>query len=92
MSEIRSIAETPVVRLDREPTPPSRRDFSGESVRRGDDRVEVSDVARLLNRLTSDEVRDDLVARVRGEIERGEYETPEKLDAALDAAVDDLAF
>lgn len=38
----------------------------------------------------SGEVRSDLVARVRNEIAAGTYETPEKLDAALDRLLDQL--
>ena len=37
------------------------------------------------------EVRADLVERVRAEIEAGDYETPERLDAAIDGMLDDLA-
>ena len=92
MSEIRSISETTSLRLDREPTSPTRRGEPTDPVRRGDDRVEVSDVARLLNRLTSDDVRTELVDRVRAEIQRGDYETPDKLDAAIDAVLDDAQF
>jgi negative regulator of flagellin synthesis FlgM len=35
-------------------------------------------------------VRSDLVARVRGEIAAGTYETPAKLDAALDRLLNEL--
>ncbi len=37
------------------------------------------------------EVRRDLVDRVRAEIDAGQYETPEKLDAAVDRLLEDLA-
>ena len=39
----------------------------------------------------SGEIRSDLVARVRGEIASGTYETPEKLDAALDRLLDEIS-
>ncbi len=56
------------------------------------DRVEVSDHARLLARLKSlPEIRQDLVSRVRDEIQAGTYETPQKLDAALNQLIDELA-
>jgi len=90
MSEIRSIHESPVARLDREPTPTARQTEAKPTVRRGDDRVEVSDMARLLNRLRGEDYRPDLVARVRGEIEQGVYESPDKIDAAVESALDDL--
>ena len=37
------------------------------------------------------DVRTDLVARVRSEIADGTYETPDKLDTALSALLDDIA-
>jgi hypothetical protein len=36
------------------------------------------------------EVREDLVARVRNEIQQGTYDTPEKFEAALDRLADRL--
>jgi hypothetical protein len=38
------------------------------------------------------DVRQDLVARVRREIQAGTYDTPEKMDAALDRLVTRLAL
>ncbi|MCC7387740.1 MAG: hypothetical protein IT431_03130 [Phycisphaerales bacterium] len=44
-----------------------------------------------MSRLTSDEpVRQDLIDRVRSEIEAGTYETPEKLDGAAEGLLRDL--
>lgn len=37
------------------------------------------------------EIRADLVARVRGEIASGTYETPAKLDSALDRLLDEVS-
>ncbi|MFT5422883.1 MAG: hypothetical protein ACI89L_000652 [Phycisphaerales bacterium] len=91
MTEIRSISESTAARLDREPTPPARQIEAKPTVRRGDDRVEVSEVARLLNRLRGEDYRPDLVTRVRGEIEQGVYESPDKIDAAVESAIDDLS-
>jgi len=55
------------------------------SARRGADRVEVSSLARSLSRLNQDEpVRQDLIDRVRTEIEAGRYETPDKVAAAVE--------
>ena len=39
----------------------------------------------------SGEIRSDLVARVRGEIASGTYETPAKLDAAVDQLLDEIS-
>ncbi len=55
------------------------------------DRVEVSAAARLLSRLGDlPEVREDLVARVRGEIEDGSYDTDDKIDAAINSLLEDV--
>jgi hypothetical protein len=40
--------------------------------------------------LTDPDIRHDLVARVRQEIAAGEYDTPEKLDRALDRLLNEL--
>lgn len=59
---------------------------------RGSDSVQFSSAAQLLGKLRDlPDVRQDLVDRVRGEIAAGTYETPEKLDAAAEAMIDDLA-
>lgn len=59
---------------------------SVESSPRQSDQVELSSAAQLLSRIAElPDVREDVVARVRGEIEAGTYETPDKLDAAIDA-------
>ena len=58
---------------------------------RPSDRVEVSDRARLLNKLANlPAVRQDLVDRVRQEISNGTYDTPEKMDGAIKNLADDL--
>jgi len=54
-------------------------------ISRTDDQVELSDQAVLLSRLRElPPVRQGLIDQVRTAIERGEYDTPEKLDAALE--------
>lgn len=60
-----------------------------DSIRRGDDRVEISSVATYLSKLREMPLRQALIERVREEIARGTYDTPEKLDAALDAMMGD---
>ncbi len=60
-------------------------------VERPSDRVELSDRARLLNKLSKlPAVRQDLVDQVRRQIESGEYDTPGRLDAAINELVDDM--
>ncbi|MEM9883600.1 MAG: flagellar biosynthesis anti-sigma factor FlgM [Planctomycetota bacterium] len=60
---------------------------------RAADRLELSDTARALSKLVKGlpEVREGLVAQVRAQIEAGTYETPEKIDAAVEALAQDLA-
>ena len=54
------------------------------------DSVEVSAAAQLLAKLSDlPDVRSDLVDRVKAEIASGDYETPEKLDAAIDGLIED---
>lgn len=66
------------------------RPASGRAVR-APDQVEVSEVAKYLNKLRAlPAVREDLVSSVREEIARGTYDTPERLDLALDGLIDDL--
>jgi len=66
------------------------RDTPGR-IERPSDRVELSDRARLLNKLANlPSVRQDLVDSVKRQIETGKYDTPERFDAALDSMVDDV--
>ncbi|MEM6333446.1 MAG: flagellar biosynthesis anti-sigma factor FlgM [Planctomycetota bacterium] len=53
---------------------------------RGADQAQVSDQARFLAKLAElPPVREDVVGRVKTELQNGAYETPERLDAAVDA-------
>lgn len=51
------------------------------------DQVELSSAARNSSK---DSIRTDLVTRIREEIKNGTYETPERLDAAIDGLSSDL--
>jgi len=52
---------------------------------RGADRVEVSRMASLLNQLHElPEVREDLVSRIREQIARGDYDSEERIEGAID--------
>ncbi|MEM9295895.1 MAG: flagellar biosynthesis anti-sigma factor FlgM [Planctomycetota bacterium] len=65
---------------------------SEPTVSRGGDRLELSSTARLLAQLSeSPTIREDLVQAVRGEIDRGTYETPEKIGVAVDRLFEELA-
>ena len=57
------------------------------------DSVELSPVANLLSRLNQlPDVREDLVRGVRDRIDAGTYETPQKVDAAIDRLAEEEAL
>ena len=58
------------------------------SARRGADRVEVSSLARELAK-QQEPVRQELIDRVRAEIESGSYETDHRIDGAIDRIMED---
>jgi anti-sigma28 factor (negative regulator of flagellin synthesis) len=56
------------------------------------DRVTISPAAEAaIQAAEAGDVRQDLVNRIRTEIAAGTYETPSKLEAALDRMLDELA-
>jgi len=68
-----------------------RLDTPTEAKSRGSDRVELSDHARYLGKLRElPPIREGLVEAVKAEIDAETYETPERIDKAVDALVDDL--
>lgn len=69
------------------PTTPTSSEAS-----RGSDQVDLSSTARIFSQLNNtDGIRQELVARIRAEIEAGTYETPDKLDAAIEGLAQDLS-
>ena len=59
---------------------------------RASDCAEFSQAARLLSKLAElPDVRQDLIDRVRAEIDAGTYETSERIDAAIDRLPEDLS-
>lgn len=57
----------------------------------GSDRIEISEWAQFLSRLAElPDVRVEKVANARSAIDRGEYETPERLDQAIERLVASL--
>ena len=85
MSEINPITAGPVGRVSSISTSSGRDAHVAEdaTVRRGTDRVEVSQMALYLNKLKDLPVRQDLVDTVRQQISEGTYDTPDKVDAAI---------
>jgi negative regulator of flagellin synthesis FlgM len=56
------------------------------------DRVDISAAAQAAARAAeAGDVRQELVNQIRAQIEAGTYETPAKLDAALERLLDELA-
>jgi hypothetical protein len=54
------------------------------------DRVEISDMARLLAKMRDmPSVRQDRIDQVRSAIDRGLYDTPDRLDLALDQMIEE---
>lgn len=59
---------------------------------RGSDEVAISDAGQLLAQIRDlPEMRIDRVAELRAAIAGGAYETEEKLDAALESLLDEIA-
>lgn len=59
---------------------------------RGADQLDISPQAELVSRMRDiPEIRVDRVLQIREAIEAGEYETPEKLDMALERLLDEIA-
>lgn len=93
MSEIHPIGAHQVDRIDSKYTREgaSHPALPDASVQRGDDAVELSTTARLVNRLDQiSGIREDVVTRVREEIEAGTYDTDDKLDLAIERLAEDL--
>ncbi|MCW5754877.1 MAG: flagellar biosynthesis anti-sigma factor FlgM [Phycisphaeraceae bacterium] len=92
MSDIAPLSSTAASRLgptgritDREPADTPQR------IARGEDRVDLSDVARYLQRTSEvPPMREELVNRIRQDIAAGTYDTADRLDQALDAMIDHL--
>jgi negative regulator of flagellin synthesis FlgM len=74
------------------PHAPFRGQAAGQSVGvRGTDQVDISPAAEAAIRAAeSGEVRHELVSQIRDQIAAGTYETPDKLDIALDRLLDEI--
>lgn len=64
---------------------------SAPPTERTGDRVEISPAAEAAVRAAEGgEIRHDVVARIRAQIADGTYETPDKLNAAVDRLLDEI--
>jgi len=74
-----------------EPVSPIVGDDGGDPWMAAGDIVEISTVARLAAQIHEiPEIRADLVARVKGQIEAGTYETRERLEITIDRLMQEL--
>ncbi|MFH1022696.1 MAG: flagellar biosynthesis anti-sigma factor FlgM [Planctomycetota bacterium] len=89
--EIRGPGEIPEIRkISEKLLKPNFEAVSAES-RPLEDRVELSDVARILSELKKiPDIRPDKVEALKTLIARGEFETPERIDGAVDRLMDEL--
>ena len=95
MSEIPSVGPRPISTVQRVSSngtaPTSEPVSAANGIAEHGDRVELSERAQMMERLRrSSGVRQDVVDRVRAEIDQGSYETPERLEVAIDRLLDDL--
>ena len=66
-------------------------ELSAATPTRGDDTVELSEHSKLLGQLGNvPDVRTDLIAEARANIEAGVYDREEVIDATIDALAEDL--
>ncbi len=95
MTHVSNISGPSGTRLDASPTPGVRPGAEAapavEAPHREPDSVDLSEHARLLETLRENNaIRTELISQVRAEIAAGTYETPERLERALDALAEDL--
>ena len=90
MSEISPVGQPRAIGVGAKGTSPTAKG-QAPATQRGADAIELSVQAQLLSRLAKlPDVRQELVDRVRGEIEAGTYDTPDKIEALLDELEQDL--
>jgi len=59
---------------------------------RGVDQLDISPEAELMSRIRElPSIRADRVAQIREQIEAGVYETPDKIDVAIERLLDEIA-
>lgn len=90
MSDINPIARTQPTALDGV-SKPARQSASSSTTSRNEDRVELSEQARMLSKLKQlPEVREGLVNSVKAQIDAGNYDTAERFDTAVNNLLEDL--
>ena len=90
MTEIGPIQPSNLSSITPSPARSGGREVSSEQAARGDDRVEVSNIAHLMNKLANLPVRRERIDEVQADIKAGAVDTPQKLDQAIEEMLDDL--
>ena len=90
MSDIAPIGRPDAPALNRTPRAnPAKTTTSAPT--RSSDQVELSTAARMLSKLAElPDVRQNLIDQVRTQIADGTYETPQKIDTAIDHMAEDI--
>lgn len=88
MANINALANLPSSATLREFVERRTEKLASTDVRPSLDRIEISELGQFMSRLSElPDVRVEKVARVRASILRGDYETPDKLDKAIENLV-----
>ena len=88
MANINALANLPSSATLREFVERRTEKLTNPQVRPSTDRIEISELGQFMSRLSElPDVRVEKVAKVRASILRGDYETPEKLDKAIEKLV-----
>lgn len=88
MANVNALANLPSSATLREFVERRTEKLANPDFRPQDDRIEISELGRFMSRLSElPDVRVEKVARVRASILRGDYETPEKIDKAIEKLV-----
>ena len=70
----------------------SPQNIQGPAQSRGVDQLDISPEAELISRIRElPSIRADRVAQIREQIEAGVYETPDKIDIAIERLLDEIA-
>jgi len=91
MSEISPVHHPHAPTLDPK-VRPSKPQASADGTARGQDQVQLSDKAQFLSKIAElPDVRQGLVDEVRASIADGSYETDDRINAAIDNLIEDIA-
>ena len=82
-----NIQTTPAVDLQTQNTTTAAETSSSVPV----DQLDISAEAQMMSTVSNGEIRADRVADIRAQIASGQYETADKLDAAVSRMFDELA-